>query len=127
MNLNRPLQGQRRPPKKAGGRYELKGKFKSKFRGKFKGAQLKPAATKATTESKEGARARLPSCGGRAYATGDLRGFFFCGGYEFGVGAFEVFDFVGVEMPDAGGDLVDYVVVVGYQQDCAVVFLQRDV
>ena len=56
-----------------------------------------------------------------------LRGFFFGCGYKFGVRTFEVFDFARVEMPDAGGDLVYYVVVVGDEQDRAVIFLQRDV
>src|SRR3984957_16151444 len=57
-----------------------------------------------------------------------LGSFFFGGGDEFAVGAFEVFDFLaGFEVPDAGGDFVDDVVVVGDQQHGAIVFLQRDV
>ena len=48
-------------------------------------------------------------------------------GYEFFVGAFEVVDFAALEMPDTGGYFVDYVVVVGYQEDSAVVTLQADV
>ena len=56
-----------------------------------------------------------------------LGGFFFGVGDEFFVGAFEVVDFAVAEMPDAGGDLVDYVVVVGDEEDGAVVALERDV
>jgi hypothetical protein len=56
-----------------------------------------------------------------------LGGFFFCGGYEFRVRSFEVFDLARVEMPDAGGYFVDYVMVVGDEQHRPVVFLQRDV
>src|SRR5579863_6506469 len=54
-------------------------------------------------------------------------GFFFGVGYEFFVGAFEVVDFAVAEMPDAGGDLVDYIVVVGDEEDGAVIALERDV
>jgi hypothetical protein len=44
-----------------------------------------------------------------------LGGFFFGVGYELFVGAFEVVDFGVVEVPDAGGYFVDYVVVVSYE------------
>ena len=67
------------------------------------------------------------STGKIAYATRDSRGFFFCSRDKLRIGAFEVFDFAGVEMPDARRDFVNYVVVVGDEEDCAVVFLQRDV
>ena len=43
------------------------------------------------------------------------------------VRAFEVLDLPALEMPDARGDFVDDVVVVGYQQDRAFIFLQGDV
>ena len=51
----------------------------------------------------------------------------FLGGFELGVRATEIFDLVVLEMPDAGGDFVDQVLIVGDQQDRAFVALQRDI
>ena len=56
-----------------------------------------------------------------------LGGFSFGVGYELFVGAFEVVDFTVTEMPDACGDFIDDVVVVGDQEDSAVLALERDV
>ena len=41
--------------------------------------------------------------------------------------ALEVFDFAAFEVPDAYGNLVDNIVIVGHEEDGAIVFLQRDV
>jgi hypothetical protein len=50
------------------------------------------------------------------------------GGLVFLVGAFEVGDFVvAFEVPDAGGDFVDEVVIVGYEENCAVIALQGNI
>ena len=48
-------------------------------------------------------------------------------GDELFVGAFEVIDFAVAEVPDAGGDFVDDVVVVRDQQDGAIVPLERNI
>jgi hypothetical protein len=48
-------------------------------------------------------------------------------GFEFFVGAFEVFDVARSEVPDSRGYFVDYVFVVADQQDGALEFLQRDI
>src|ERR1700730_11972449 len=56
-----------------------------------------------------------------------LRRFFLGVGQVFFVGALEIFDFSVFEVPDAGGHFVDYVVIVRYEQNGAVVLLQRDV
>src|SRR5882757_3962553 len=58
---------------------------------------------------------------------GRLGSFFLGVGDEFFVGAFEVVDFALVEVPDAGGYFVDYVVIVGHKENGAVVALERDV
>src|ERR1035437_5794391 len=56
-----------------------------------------------------------------------LRGFFVRVGHVFFVRALEVFDFAVVEMPDAGGDFVDQIVIVGDQEHRALVLLEREV
>jgi len=55
----------------------------------------------------------LPA-GGGLRPTRLLRGFFLGVGQVLFVGALEVFDFAAFEMPNAGGDFVDDVVVVSY-------------
>ena len=52
-----------------------------------------------------------------------LRSFFLGVDEVVGVGTFEVFDFAVFEMPDAGGDFIKDVFVMGDEQDCAVVLL----
>ena len=59
--------------------------------------------------------------------TAALGGFFLGVDDVVGVGAFEVFDAAGVEVPDACGDFVDDVVVVGDEEHGAVIFLQREI
>src|ERR1035437_997845 len=56
-----------------------------------------------------------------------LRRFFLRVGHVFFVRALEVFDFAVVEVPDAGGDFVDQIVIVGDQDHRALVLLEREV
>jgi len=62
-----------------------------------------------------------------AAGTGGLGGFAFLVGKEIGVGAFEIVDVTVVEVPDARGNFVEKIVVVGDEENSALVFLQRDV
>ena len=48
-------------------------------------------------------------------------------GDVFFVRALEVFDFAVVEVPDAGGDFVDQIVIVGDEEDGAFVLLEGEV
>src|ERR1035438_627049 len=56
-----------------------------------------------------------------------LRRLFLRVGHVLFVGALEVFDVAVVEVPDAGGDFVDQIVIVGHQEHRARVLLQREV
>ncbi len=62
-----------------------------------------------------------------ASGAGGLGGFAFLVGEEIGVGALEIVDVTVVEVPDASGNFVEKIVVVGDEEDGAFVFLQRDV
>jgi len=56
----------------------------------------------------------VPACSRRAAHNQTATKLFLGVGQVLFVRAFEVFDFAAFEMPDAGGDFVDDVVVVGY-------------
>ena len=56
-----------------------------------------------------------------------MGGFAFLVSEEIGVGTLEIVDVTVVEVPDASGNFVEKIVVVGDEEDGAFVFLQRDV